>query len=479
MSKVDAVIVGAGPNGLSAGIALARAGLSVRIYEAAATVGGAARSAAFDGSDCVYDTCSAIHPLGAASPFWRTLPLSEHGLEWIEPPVAAAHPFNDRPAACLFRSLDRTCEELQEDGGAWRRAFEQFVDNADSLIEQVLGPPRVPKKPVLLARFGLSALRSARGFADHRFQGVRARGLFAGLAGHSVLPLEQTATSAIALMLAIGGHRVGWPLPRGGAQSISNALAAYFMSLGGEIELGRRVASVAELPAAKATLLDLNPHHVVRLLGERLSSRGRRSLNRFRLGPGVFKLDWLLREPAPFREAACRQAGTVHLGGTFEEIADAEAAVAAGRHPERPFVLFAQQSLFDPSRVSGGRQVGWAYCHVPNGSAVDMTDAIERQMERFAPGFRDCIEQRVKTFPADLEARNANCIGGDITGGAQDVRQVLMRPTARLRPYRLPAAGYYICSASTPPGGGVHGMCGFHAAATALRDRFPHAAPPR
>jgi len=469
MPDVDAIVVGSGPNGLAAAIVLARAGVSVRVLEAADTVGGGTRSAELTLPGFVHDVCSAIHPLGVASPFLRTVPLSDHGVEWIEPPAALAHPFDDGTAGLLERSPDATVATLGEDDGRWRRLFAPLVRNADPLLEDVLAPPHVPTRPLALARFGARAGLPATTLARLSFRGARARGVFAGLAAHSMLPLERPPSAAFGLTLGLLAHAVGWPLARGGSQAIADGLASYLRSLGGEIETGRRVESLGELGDTRPVLLDVTPRGLLGLAGDQLPAGYRRRMERFRYGPGVFKLDWALDGPIPWRAEECGQAATVHLGATLEEIAASEAAPARGRIAERPFVLLAQQSLFDSTRAPAGQQAVWAYCHVPNGSDVDMTERIERQIERFAPGFRERILARSALGPAELERYNPNYVGGDINSGIADVRQLLMRPVASRSPYTTPLPGVFLCSASTPPGGGVHGMCGYYAARAALR----------
>jgi phytoene dehydrogenase-like protein len=466
----DAVVVGAGPNGLAAAIELAHAGLSVRVIEAADTVGGGARSAELTLPGFVHDVCSAIHPLGIASPFFRTLPLADHGLEWIEPPVALAHPFDDGTAALLERSQEAAMPTLGDDDERWRRLFMPLVRDSASLLDEILAPLHVPAHPLTLARFGLRGLLPGTTVARRSFRGARARGLFAGLAAHSMLPLERPPSAAFGLMLGLLGHAAGWPFPRGGSQGLADALASYLRSLGGEIETGRRVESLAELGETRPVLLDVTPRGLLELAGDRLPDRYRRRLERYRYGPGVFKLDWALDGPIPWRAEECSRAATVHLGATLEEIAASEAAPAQNRIAERPYVLLAQQSLFDPTRAPDGRHTAWAYCHVPNGSGVDMTERIESQVERFAPGFRERILARSALGPAELERSNPNYVGGDINGGLADLRQLFTRPVARWSPYSTPLPGVFLCSASTPPGGGVHGMCGYHAARAALRN---------
>jgi phytoene dehydrogenase-like protein len=470
MKDYDAVVVGAGPNGLAAAIELARAGRSVLVREAAEEIGGGLRSGEVTLPGFVHDLCSAIHPLAAASPFLRTLPLEEHGLDWIEPPLPLAHPLDGAEAALLRRSVEETAAGLEPDVKAYTGLFQPLVEDWSRLEGALLGPlVRVPRHPVALARFGLSALWPARRLARRAFVGERARALFAGLAAHSLLPLEKAATASFGLVLGLTAHAVGWPLPRGGSQTIANALASYLRSLGGEIVTDARVESLEELSDARTVLCDLTPRQFLRVAGDRLEGRYRRALERFRYGPGVFKLDWALSGPIPWSAPECAGAGTVHLGGTLDELAASERAPERGETSERPFVLLAQPSMFDPSRAPEGQHTAWAYCHVPNGSTVDMTEAIERQIERFAPGFGERVLARSAMAPADLERRNANLVGGDIGGGANNLRQLLARPALRPVPYSTPLDGVYLCSASTPPGGGVHGMCGYLAARAALR----------
>jgi len=465
----DAIVVGAGPNGLAAAIELAQAGMSVRVLEAAATVGGGARSAELTLPGFVHDVCSAIHPLGIASPLFCTLPLAEHGLEWIEPAAPLAHPFDDGTAAVLERSPDAALHGIGADESRWRRLFAPLVRNVEPLLEDVLAPLHLPAHPLLLTRFGAPAALPATTLARLSFRGDKARGLFAGLAAHSMLPLGRPPSAAFGLMLGVLAHSVGWPFPRGGSQRISDALASHLRSLGGEIETGERVGSLAQLGDTRPVLLDVTPRGLLELADDRLPARYRRRLERYRYGPGVFKLDWALDGPIPWQAQACTRAATVHLGATLEEIAASEAAAFRGAIAERPYVLLAQQSLFDPTRAPAGRHTAWAYCHVPNGSPVDMTERIEAQVERFAPGFRERILARSALGPAAVERYNENYVGGDINGGAATVRQLFTRPVARISPYTTPLPGVFLCSSSTPPGGGVHGMCGFHAARAALR----------
>lgn len=466
----DAVVVGSGPNGLAAAVTVARAGRSVLVLEGAEEPGGGCRTAALTLPGYRHDLCSAIHPMAMASPFFRELPLAEHGLEWVEPPAAVAHPLDDGPAVLLERSVEETASSLGVDGAAYQELLAPWVAAWPKLERALLGPLRVPGLSTLppLARFGMLAVRSADGLA-RRFRDGRSKALVAGLAAHSVLPLERAASAAVALVLGVAGHRGGWPLPRGGADRIAAALIGYLQELGGEVRCGHWVRSLDELPPAKAVLLDLTPRQVLSLSGAALPNGYRRRLARYRYGPGVFKLDLAIEGAIPWSDPGCARAATVHLGGSFAEIAAAERAVWAGEHPQRPFVLLAQAGLFDASRAPRGHQAVWAYCHVPHGSTRDCTSEIELQIERFAPGFRERILARRASTTADLEARNPNLVGGDLAGGVTDLRQILARPITGATPYATPVRGLYLCSSSTPPGGGVHGMCGYHAATLALR----------
>ena len=464
----DAVVVGAGPNGLAAAIVLARLGYRVLVIEAKETAGGGVRSAELTLPGFVHDVCSAIYPLGAGSPLFRTFPLADFGLQWIQPPAPLAHPLDDGTAVLLERSLEATAAGLGADGQAYQRLMAPLVKDAGDVLRFVLGPFRLPRRPLVLARFALKALRSATGLATRHFTGERARALVAGLAAHSMLPLERLPAAAFGLVLAMLAHTVGWPLPRGGAQRYADALVGYLQELGGALVTGSGVRSLRDVPNTRAVLFDLTPRPLLQLAGERFPEQYRRRLASYRYGPGVFKVDWALAGPIPWRARECARAATVHLGGTLNEIADAEREVAMGRHPERPFVILTQPSLFDRSRAPHGMHTAWAYCHVPNGSSLDMTAAIEAQVERFAPGFRALILARRASGPAELEQDNPNYVGGDINGGIQDLRQLFTRPAPRLNPYTTPDPCLYICSSATPPGGGVHGMCGYWAARAVL-----------
>ncbi len=469
----DAIVVGAGPNGLSAAVELARHGLSVLVREAAEEVGGAARTAEITLPGFRHDLGSAIHPLGVGSPFFASLPLGEHGLEWVHPRIPLAHPLDGESAVAVRRSLDETARGLGPDGPAYAGLIGPFVEAWPAFADHVLDTPlRPPRHPLLMGRFGLRALRPVAGLARSSFRTAEARALLAGNSAHSALPLDQSPSAAVALVLLVAAHAVGWPAPRGGAGAVTRALASYLRSLGGTIETGAPVRSLDELPAARAVLLDLTPRQVVAVAGGRLPDPYRSRLEAWTYGPGAFKVDWALDGPIPWAAEACRQAGTLHLGGTLEEIAEAEAAPWLGRTHPKPFVLLAQPTVFDPTRAPEGKHVALAYAHVPNAWEGDATDAIERQVERFAPGFRSRILDRRAHDPRALEAWNPNLVGGDVNAGALTLTQTLARPVWSLSPWATPVDGLYLCSASTPPGGGVHGMCGYHAARTALRRTF-------
>jgi phytoene dehydrogenase-like protein len=470
---LDAIVVGAGPNGLAAAITLARAGRSVRVYEAAATIGGGTRTQELTLPGYRHDVCSSIVPLTVASPFFRTVDLAAHGVELVHPDAPLAHALEGGRAAVLERSFAATAAGLDrdrrtDDGGAWLRLFGPLVRDARKLSRELLGPViHVPRHPLALARFGLPALRSGQGLARSRFRGEAARALFGGLSAHSIVAIDRPLSAAIGLVLGMYAHAVGWPMIRGGSAAVTDALAAELRGLGGEIVTGERVDRLDRLPAAKAVLFDTTPRAVVAIAGDRLPPRTRRGYEAFRYGAGVFKVDWALDGPIPWAADGLRRAGTVHLGGTLDEIALSESDVARGRHPERPFTLVAQYHPWDPSRAPAGKTTAWAYCHVPSGSEVDMTRRIEAQVERFAPGFHDRILARATHSPAQVEAHDENYIGGDINAGISDIRQTVFRPVPSLDPYHA-GPGLYLCSSSTPPGGGVHGMGGFLAARSAL-----------
>ncbi len=466
----DAVIVGAGPNGLVAGITLARAGWAVTCFETSTTIGGGTRSAELTSPGFVHDVCAAIHPLALASPALTDLPLGDHGLEWIHPSAPLAHPLDGGRAAILERSVADTAHGLGNDGRAYERLFGPLVEHGTEIVDAMLSPLRVPRAPIALARFGVSAIRPAASLARARFADDEARALLAGVAGHSMLSLDAVGTGGYGMFLALLGHLVGWPMAAGGSQRLADALASLLRKHGGEIVTGHEVTSLRELPPADATVLDVTPRQLLRIAGDAVPSRYARSLAKYRYGPGVFKIDWALDGPVPWTAPGVARAATVHVGGTLGEVTAGEAAVQAGSHPERPFVLFVQPSSFDASRAPAGKHTAWAYCHVPSGSDVDQSAAIEQQVERFAPGFRDQILARHTMGPARLESYNANYIGGDINGGMGDLRQLVTRPAVSARPWRTPIPGVYLCSSSTPPGGGVHGMCGWHAAQTVRRD---------
>ncbi|MCA1644155.1 MAG: NAD(P)/FAD-dependent oxidoreductase [Chloroflexi bacterium] len=475
MDRYDAVVVGAGPNGLAAAIVLARAGLRVLVREAADTPGGGARSAALTLPGFTHDVCSAVHPLGVGSPFFRRLPLAAHGLEWIQPPAAVAHPFDDGPAVVLERSTAAMHSQLGSDGAAWQKLMDPFVSRSGHLFDDALGPLKVPRHPLLLGRFGLTALPPATWLAGRLFRQTRARALFGGIAAHATLPLTRPPSAAFGMILGIAGHAVGWPIPRGGSASITRALLSYLRSLGGVVHSSAPVQSLDELPPARAVLLDLTPRQILRLEGTELSTLYRAQLERYQYGLGTFKVDWALDAPIPWRAPEVNRAATVHLGGTLEEIKRGRAQEWAGQPAERPYVLLVQPSLFDASRAPAGKHVGWAYCHVPNGSSFDMTERLEAQVERYAPGFRDRILARHQMGPADLERHNPNLIGGDINGGEATLLQLFFRPALRPIPYATSNPRLFVCSSSTPPGGGVHGMGGYYAARLALRRRFSSA----
>jgi phytoene dehydrogenase-like protein len=471
-NEYDAVIVGSGPNGLSAGIVLAQKGLKVKIFEAKDTIGGGMRSAELTLPGFIHDICSAIHPLGADSPFLKTLPLKNFGLEWIYPGYSLAHPFDDGTSLNIQTSLKATAESFGRDGEAYMRLMKPFVKKWNELAYEILGPLRFPKHPFLMMRFGLKALRSAKGLAESIFDNITTRALFMGMAAHSMLPVDAITTASIGAVLGILGHTKGWPVAKGGTGKIAEAMGSYFLSLGGEIETGCEIKSLNELPGARAVLLDITPRQILKIEDGNLSEAYKGKLKKFRYGGGVFKIDWALNEQIPFKSPPARMACTVHLGGMPHEIEESEYLVNNGTVSETPYVILAQQSIADKSRAPEGKHTGWAYCHVPAGWEVDMTERIENQVERFAPGFKEIIAGRHVTSPADFEKYNANYIGGDINGGMQDIWQLYTRPVVKLNPYKTSSGKIFICSSSTPPGGGVHGMCGYYAARSALKDVF-------
>jgi phytoene dehydrogenase-like protein len=465
----DAVVVGSGPNGLAAAVALAQRGASVLVLEARDTLGGGTRTAALTLPGFAHDVCSAAHPMGILSPFLRQLPLERFGLTWATGSASFAHPLDGEPAVCGVRSMDAMVDDLGEDGPGYRRMLAPFLADPHGFLGDALAPLRWPRDPLRLARFGLLAIRSAQGLARSRFRGERARALLAGCAAHSILPLDRPLSAAVGVLFALTAHIEDWPVARGGSASIAAALAGYLRSLGGTLEVGRPVRSLSDLPPSRVVLFDTSPDQLASIGGDSLPARYRRRLLRYRYGPGTYKVDWALDGPIPWSDGRVRGASTVHCGGTLAQIAEAERAAWDGRAPERPFVMVVQQSELDPTRAPTGQHTGYGYCHVPAGWEGDATDAIEAQIERFAPGFRDRILARHRTSPSDLHAHNANYVGGAIAGGVADLGQLFFRPVARLDPYSTPNPRLFLCSASTPPGGGVHGMCGYWAARSAAR----------
>ena len=469
--EFDAVVVGSGPNGLAAAILIQQQGLRVLVVEAKDTIGGGLRTAELTLPGFKHDICSAIHPLAAASPFFKTLPLQDYGLHYIYPDIDAAHPLDGGSAAILKGIVDDTAKLLGADETTYRRLAGPVVHSWPLIDSDILGPLHFPKHPVAFAGFGLKGLPPASWLAK-QFKTEAGKAMIAGMAAHSMQPLTNTATSAIALVLMATGHIQGWPMPKGGSQSIGDALAAHFKHLGGKIETGNYIRSLDQLPSAHAVLFDLSPKQLLQIAGHKFSSIYKWQLERYRYGMGVYKVDWALDGAIPFVAEACRRAGTVHIGGTYEEIKLSEQQTADGNHPGKPFVLLAQQSLFDSTRAPEGKHTAWGYCHVPNGSTKNMTEAIEKQVERFAPGFRERILARHTFDTGEMEQYNPNYVGGDINGGVIDIGQLFTRPALRSSPYRTSAKGIYICSASAPPGGGVHGMCGYWSAKRALKDVF-------
>ena len=467
--EYDAVVVGSGPNGLMAAITMARAGRRTVVLEASSTPGGGSRSAELTEPGFVHDVCSSVHPTAVASPAFATVPLAAHGVDWCHLDVALAHPLDGGRAGLLHRSVDETAYGLDADEQAYRSLFARYVAKSGPVSETLLSPFGIPKAPFTMARFGLDAIRSVQGLTQRRFATDEARALLAGSAAHSMVALDAPGTAGYGLFLTLLAHAVGWPVAAGGSQRITDALVAELTGLGGELVTDHEVTALADLPPARSVLLDITPRQLLALGGDVIPAGYRRTLHRYRYGPGVFKIDWALSGPVPWANPAVGRSATVHLGGTIEEIASSEAEVLAGRVPARPFVIFVQATVADPSRAPAGKHTGWAYCHVPNGSTVDRTDAIEAQIERFAPGFRDTILARhTMTAPA-MQAYDGNYVGGDINGGAGSLRQVFTRPAVSPHPWVTPMEGVYLCSSATPPGGGVHGMCGWHAARAALR----------
>ena len=462
----DAVVVGSGPNGLAAAITMAQAGRSVLVIEANKTIGGGLRSADLTQTGCIHDICSAAHPLGIASPFFNSLGLASYGLEWLNPLVPLAHPLDDGTAVLLERSLMTTAENLGQDGRSYYRLMRPLVRNWDKVLPDILSPLHFPKHPMALGRFGLMAGQSAGYVIFKNFRTMQARALFAGIAAHSKMPLDKPGSAAFGLLLGAAGHAVGWPIAKGGSQQIAEALRKHFVEMGGEVETGREVHSLAELPKSKIVLLDITPKQLAAISGSRLPENTKKKLSAHRYGPGVFKMDWVLDGAVPWKAQDCLKAATVHVGGTFEEIAGAEDEVWKGEHPSFPFVLLVQPGLFDETRAPKGKQTVWAYCHVPNGSTFDMSERIESQIERFAPGFRSRIRARSMMNTAAMEAENANYVGGDIAGGVRNPFSLFVNP----RPYVTPMKGIYVCSSAMPPGAGVHGMCGYYAAKKAMRE---------
>jgi phytoene dehydrogenase-like protein len=454
-------------------VALAREGIAVRVFEASEVLGGGTQSRELALPGFTHDVCSAVHPLAASSPFFSELPLAEHGLDWVHAGIPLAHPLDDGTAVALHRSIAATAESLGGDGPSYRKLLEPCVSGWQDLADDILNFRLLPRNPLSVARFAWYASRSAKGLVQHYGWTTRAAALFAGLAGHSILPLDRSPSAAFGLVLAAAGHAVGWPFPRGGASRIPSALVSHLKQLGGEVIASSPVRSLDELRDAQIVLCDITPRQLLLLAGDKLPPRYRSRLQQYRYGPAAYKIDWALRHPIPWRAQECTTAGTIHVGGTFEEIAESERLVCLGGLPQRPFVLVSQPTLFDPSRAPAGAHTAWGYCHVPNGCDADMTSRIEDQVERFAPGFRDTILARSVMRPSDFEKHNPNLVGGDISGGANDWRQLLLRPT--LHRHATPVPGLYLCSAATPPGGGVHGMCGYLAAQDALRSvRMTH-----
>jgi phytoene dehydrogenase-like protein len=467
---VDAVVIGSGPNGLAAAVALAIGGASVLVLEGADEIGGGTRTKELTLPGFRHDVCSACHPMGILSPFFRALRLEEHGLRWIKPSISVAHPLDDEPAVLLQLSAADTASGLGADAEAYERLMAPFLEEPHGLLEDLLGPLRFPDHPFRMMRFGLLGVRSAVELSRALFREDRARALFAGCAAHSVLPLERRLSAAVGLVFCLTAHMETWPVAEGGSAAITRALASRLASLGGRVETGRKVRYFDDLPDAKVYLFDTSPAQLASIAEPHLPAEYVERLKRFRYGPGVFKIDWALDGPIPWKDPAVLGASTVHIGGTLEEVAASESAIWRGEHADKPFVLLCQQSQFDKTRAPEGKETGYAYCHVPAGSTLDLTDVVEEQVERFAPGFRDLILESHVMNATDFEAYNPSLVGGAITGGVSDLAQSFTRPVARLNPYTTPNPRIFICSASTPPGGGVHGMCGYHAARAALME---------
>lgn len=471
-NEYDAVIIGSGPNGLSAAVRLAKEGLKVIVLEAKPTIGGGTRTQELTEPGFLHDVCSAVHPTAAGSPFLNTLNLEQFGLEFIQPEIPYVHPLEDGDAAVAYRSLNKTIEHLGDDGKAYHKLFNEFVEHWEYLSEDIFGTLRFPKHPLLMARFGWYGLFSAKLLSNSLFKRAKTKALFAGCAAHSIVPLHKAFTASFGMVLGSSAHSVGWPLAKGGSASITTALAGLFKSLGGTIETNHPVASLADIPSSKTILFDLTPHQIAKIAEDELPNGYKNKLRNYTYGPGTFKMDWALSEPVPWKNEECKKAGTLHLGGTFHEIAASEEAIWNGEHHEKPYVLVSQPSIFDNTRAPEDKHTLWAYCHVPNGSEEDMTKIIEDQIERYAPGFRDTIISKHTMNANALQSYNANYVGGDINGGAQIVKQLFGRPVLKWDPYKIPVEGLYICSSSTPPGGGVHGMSGYHAAQSVLKNEF-------
>lgn len=471
-SEYDAVVIGSGPNGLSAAVRLSQEGLNVLVLEAKSTIGGGTRTQEITEPGFLHDICAGVLPTTAGSPFLNTLNLNQYGLEFIYPDLPYAHPLDHGEAVAVYRSLEKTMAHLAADGKNYEHLFSEFIDHWKFLTEDIYGTLRFPYHPLLMARFGWYGALSAKLLSNSMFKLARTKALFAGCAAHSILPLNRAFTASFGLVLGSSAHTVGWPIAKGGSASVTNALAELLKSQGGSIQTNYEVNSLSDIPEAKAILFDLTPHQIVEIADDQLPSRYKKSLQNYQYGPGSFKVDWALTEPVPWENEDCKKAGTLHLGGTFEEIAEAEQAVWEGKHHDKPYILLSQPSLFDDTRAPEGKHTLWAYCHVPNGSEKDMTEVIENQIERFAPGFKETIISKSTMNTKQFESYNANYLGGDINGGAQFFNQLFGRPVLKWDPYKIPENSMYICSSSTPPGGGVHGMCGYNAAQSVLKNEF-------